>query len=130
MRKVKLASAFLIGMMIMACDSNETDECTEVRSASIVAVEGPDEGQVNEPQVFDVDFAVINGCGGFQEFKENTDGNTITIEVFAIYQGCVCTQDVPIREVDYSFTPSSQGTYTLKFKSGESTFIEKQLTIN
>ena len=48
-------------------------------------------------------FSVNNGCGGFKKFITCENGNTRTIEVEAIYEGCICTDNVPTIEVEYRF---------------------------
>ncbi|MEE3225346.1 MAG: hypothetical protein VX253_05430, partial [Bacteroidota bacterium] len=62
---------------------------------------------------------------------ETEDGNVITIEVEAIYDTCsMCTMDIPTRTATYTFQAETEGSYTLKFKSSETEFITKTITVN
>jgi hypothetical protein len=51
------------------------------------------------------------------------------IEVMAKYEGCICTQDAPIRTVNYEFLTKIPGDYELRFKSSEIDFITINLLI-
>ncbi|MDR6967785.1 hypothetical protein J2X31_001797 [Flavobacterium arsenatis] len=78
--------------------------------------------------LYKVNFFVGNGCGGFGSFEETVDGNTITIKLIAKFEGCICTEAIEQRDAVYSFIPPASGTYTLKFKDSENTFITKMVT--
>jgi len=84
---------------------------------------------INKPVQVEVQFGVSNGCGQFGKFLESSNGNTRTIEVEAKYIGCICTQDIPIRNTQYEFLTSEPGVYRLMFKSGKSNFIEIDIEI-
>ena len=60
----------------------------------------------------------MNGCGEFGRFIESGNGLTKSIEIEAKYEGLICTQDLPIRQTIYEFTPNSSGVYVFRFKSG------------
>lgn len=126
-------SAFIV----FSCDSisETTDEtnsenCIEIRSAYVSEVNGEKQVEAGNTLNLTVSFLVGNGCGQFNEFKETTTGKTINIEVEAIYEGCICTMDIPTRTATYTFNPSEKGSYTLKFKSSDTDYIERTITVN
>ena len=84
---------------------------------------GANTALVNQEVVLTVSFGCFNGCGQFGNFEETTTGNTSTINVNAKYEGCICTQDAPIRTTLYKFKKSQTGTYELKFWQGASSYL-------
>ncbi|EGV42836.1 hypothetical protein BZARG_3032 [Bizionia argentinensis JUB59] len=118
--------------IIMSCTDNDDreDECITNKTEYITSVNSPKTGIVNETINIEVNFGVSNGCGGFGKFIETQNGNNKTIEVEAKYEGCICTQDAPIRTVNYEFIANSVGDYELNFKSSSTEFITVNLTIN
>lgn len=62
--------------------------------------------------LFNVAFRVTNGCGQFYSFEQTT----ATIQLIAKYEGCICTENTPLRKIAYTFNPTVPSTYTLKFK--------------
>jgi hypothetical protein len=71
----------------------------------------------------DVLFQVSSGCGQFNKFIQKSEGNTRIIKVQAVYKGCICTMDMPIRTVTYKFKEKTPGTYYLKFLSEENKYL-------
>ncbi len=132
--KVPMKNRFHLILLILisgfyACNSDDSDECVENRRAYVTEIDAPESAQINEPVLINVNFGVSNGCGQFGKFIEQFEGNVITIEVEARYSGCMCTQDAPIRNTPYEFVTDEPGLYTLKFKSGAETFIEKDIEV-
>ena len=135
---MKIKTLFLIfsAFIVFSCDSvsktpeEESEECTKIGIAYISEVSGEQAIEAGNTLDLTISFPVMNGCGQFNEFKETVSGKTITIEVEAIYEGCICTMDIPIRTTTYAFNPSEKGNYTLKFKSSETDYIEKNITVN
>lgn len=70
-----------------------------------------------------ISFPVNSGCGQFNKFIQKSDGNTRIIKVQAVYKGCMCTMDVPVRTANYTFNEKKSGTYYLKFLSGENQYL-------
>lgn len=111
-------------------DKGQDDKCIENVLASVTAVNAPSTAMVNETINIEVSFQVFNGCGQFGRFIETQNGNSRTIEVEARYEGCICTQDAPIRKVNYEFVPKNAGNYELNFKSVQSSSITVDITVN
>ncbi len=132
----KIFRIIFISMMIfglsISCnnDDDKDEECISNQTEYITSVVSPNTGNVNQIMNIEVKFGVINGCGGLGKFIETNNGNTRTIEVEAKYEGCICTDDMPIRTVNYEFIPTNSGDYELKFKSSPTEFITVNLTIN
>ena len=120
----------LLMLLFMSCNSNDdnADNCIEFHSADIETVI-PSPVADATGYFFDVGFRVMNGCGQFSKFKVTTEENTTTIEVIAVYKGCICTQDAPVRQKMYHFTQTVPGSYTLKFKRLDGTFIMQTVVV-
>lgn len=122
------ASLFIL---LTSCDIGDNDDvCIFRQGAFVTAIDTPLTAMVNQQVTVEVSFPVINGCGVFNKFIETTDGNTITIAVEALYDGCVCTADVPTRVTTYSFTPTTAGNFELKFRSSNNNFIVANIMVN
>ena len=78
---------------------------------------------------FEVGFRVLNGCGEFSSFEQTTLGNVTIIEVIAKYEGCICTQDIPLRQTVYTFNQNIPGTYILKFKMADDNYITQTVAV-
>lgn len=121
----------LLFILLNSCDIGDNDDvCIYTQGAFVTAIDAPLTAMVNQPVDVEVSFPVVNGCGVFNRFIETTDGNTITIAIEAIYEGCVCTADVPTRVTTYRFTPSVPGNYELKFRSSNNSFIVATIMVN
>lgn len=128
---MKYLNYILISFTLLVSCNNEgnNDDCIEYETAYVTSVNSPVSGSVNETINIDLNFNVKNGCGNFHNFIETDDGNTKTIEIIAKYEGCPCIQAIIPKTVIYEFEAQNAGTYTLKFKSNETDFIEAILTI-
>lgn len=111
-------------------DQEKEGECISNKIEYVTSVNSPSTGSVNETITIEVSFQVFNGCGGFGKFIENQNNTTKNIEIEAKYQGCICTQDLPIRTTNYKFIPTRTGNYKLNFRSSPTEFITVNLAIN
>ncbi|MFT5963455.1 MAG: hypothetical protein ACI9L6_000157 [Flavobacterium sp.] len=126
-----LTTLIIISSLTISCESDDQNkECIEYDIGYVTSVNSPTTGTVNETIKIEVNFRVINGCGGFEKFIETQSGNSKTIEVEAKYEGCVCTQALEIRRVNYDFKTAKSGDYQLNFKSSPTEFITANITIN
>jgi hypothetical protein len=116
---------------MFSCDDDtpKEEECISTKTEYFTSVNSPNSGVVNETVDIELKFPVYNGCGEFNEFIETINGNTINIEVEAIYTGCICTTDAPIRTIIYQFLTDTPGTYELYFKSSPTDVITISLNI-
>lgn len=131
MKTFILKSTLLLTLLISGCDvSNDDDECIVIRNEFITTVTAPATAAVNQTTNIEVTFQAGNGCGQFRRFIENSTGLTTQVTLEAIYDGCVCTADAPIRTVNYPFTPNTAGTYELNFRSGTTSFITATIVVN
>lgn len=111
-------------LVLFGCNKTQGDkECLSYAKAPVTKVEGPQTGLVNQDINLTVSFSCFNGCGQFGNFDQTSNGNTTTIQVNAKYEGCICTQDVPIRQSIYKFKATQAGTYYLKFFQTENTYL-------
>jgi hypothetical protein len=101
------------------CNKKTTSEqnCIKYADAYVTEV------QKTATNTLSVSFPVNSGCGQFHKFTEARTGNTRIIKVQAVYKGCMCTMDVPIRTTTYTFNEKTPGTYYLKFLSEENKYI-------
>ena len=113
----------------ISCSENDNNDCIENKLAFVTSVNSPSSGVINEIVNVEVNFQVNNGCGEFGKFIETKNGKVIIIEVNARYEGCICTDNLPIRTVNYEFKTEISGDYELRFKSTKTDFITVNLMI-
>lgn len=121
MNKIKAAHLLILTLITInttSCSSADDLQSPYYEKVYAISVEAPSEGSVGETIEIAVEFRVMNGCGEFRRFVENGNGLTRTIEIEAKYEGLICTQDLPIRQTTYEFTPNSPGEYVFSFKAG------------
>jgi hypothetical protein len=103
--------------------------CNSLTLAPVTKVEGPKTAAINQTIALTVYFGCFNGCGNFGNYEQTVNGNTTTINVIAKYQGCICTQDAPVRQSIYNFSAPQTGTYYLKFFQATNTYITDTITV-
>ena len=127
----KILTCFVFSIIILlSCNkTQDNDQCLSYIKASIIKVEGPNKGTVNQEINFTVSFGCSNGCGQFGNFEQTSDNDTTTINVIAKYEGCNCTLDAPIRQTIYKFKATQTGTYYLKFWQTDKSYLLDSLII-
>jgi hypothetical protein len=110
-------------------DQEKEGECVSNKIEFVTSVNSPSTGSVNETINIEVSFRVFNGCGGFGKFIETQNNNIKNIQIEAKYEGCICTDDIPIRTTNYKFIPTRTGNYKLNFRSSPTEFITIDLVI-
>lgn len=127
MKKLFLALVSFALLTSCGSDDNGSENCLSYSEAYVDSVE-PIENADAVGFLYKVKFIVMNGCGGFGSFDEII-GDSTTVKVIAKYEGCVCTEALEIKEAVYSFNPTAPGTYTLRFRTSEDTFITETVTV-
>lgn len=128
MKNIFLALISFVLLVSCGNDDNGSDNCLSYSEAYVDTVE-PIENADAVGFLYKVNFVVMNGCGGFGSFEETVAGNIVTVNVIAKYEGCICTEALELKEGVYSFNPTSPGTYTLRFRNSEDTFITETVTV-
>jgi hypothetical protein len=133
MNKKYLTQLFVLFSLIItliSCNKKTEDTtCLSFTKAPVIKIEGANSALVNEEIILTVSFGCFNGCGQFGNIEEAITGNSTTITVNAKYQGCICTQDAPIRQTTYKFKKSKTGTYDLKFLQTENTYLTHTIIV-
>lgn len=122
-------SLLLVTLISCNSDNFSNEPCIEFKPAGIETVLEKSNADASG-FLFDVEFGVDNACGQFDSFNQTTNGTTTTIQVIAKYEGCVCTQETPLRHAVYFFSKSTPGTYILKFKMKNNSFIAHTVIVN
>lgn len=122
----------ILGLLLglMGCKkSNDGKNCIGEFNSPVTKVEGATIAAVNQEIILTISFTCNNGCGKFGNFIESTSGNSTSIIVNAIYEGCICTQDIPTIKVLYKFKKSQRGTYDLNFKQENNFFLNHTIVV-
>ena len=121
--------SFLV-LFLVGCnnDDDTVANCIEFNPAAVETVVENTTADAAS-YTFEVGFRVLNGCGEFSSFEQTTLGNVTIIEVIAKYEGCICTQDIPLRQTVYTFNQNIPGTYILKFKMADDNYITQTVAV-
>ena len=124
-------SGISLSMLVsLNCTKKENNsKCLSYEIGPVTNVGGPATGFVNQDIFLLISFGCYNGCGQFGYFEQSFNGNTAIINVIAKYQGCICTQDTPIRQTIYKFRAAQPGTYYLKFLKTTGNYLIDTITI-
>ncbi|GAA3912041.1 hypothetical protein GCM10022209_00230 [Chitinophaga oryziterrae] len=116
---MKFKVLILLAVAFAGCSRKASTDQNCIKYADVYVTE-VQKTATNNPSV---SFQVNSGCGQFNKFIQKSEGNTRIIKVQAVYKGCMCTMDMPIRTTTYTFTEKTPGTYYLKFLSEENKYI-------
>ena len=126
---MKQFSLSLLTLLLLSCQTDGEGECVTYGQASTVGIEGPTTGRLDEVLPLVVSFSVNSGCGQFDRFTETGTGTARTVQVQALYAGCVCTTNVPIRQTTYTFKAAQPGVYEVKFWKSDTDFVTHTVTV-
>ena len=126
----QLAFFFSLIITLFGCNKKHEDSsCFSFTKAPVTKIEGANSALVNQEIILTISFGCFNGCGQFGNFEEVNSGNATKITVNAKYEGCICTQDAPIRQTTYKFKKSQTGTFDLKFLQTENTYLTHTIIV-
>ena len=132
--KNKSISALLILLFsiitLLGCTKkNDQTKCIGFTKAPVTKIEGSNVALVNQEIDLTISFQCYDGCGQFGNFINAITGNETIITVNAKYEGCICTQDFPIRSTIYKIKKSQKGTFNLRFFQTENTFLTHTIVV-
>ncbi len=126
MKKIAVALIVILG----GCSKQEEEnKCISYIQAHVVKVEGNKTGVINQEMELSVYFGCFNGCGSFEKTESTLIGDTTFVKVIAVYSGCICTQDAPIRTGIFKYKSSKKGTHYLKFIKTGGSYLSDTLYI-
>ena len=121
---------FSLALLLISCKKNkENSNCLSYTNAAVTNIAGPNAALVNQEIVLAISFQCTNGCGQFGSFEENSVGNIIQVTVKAKYEGCICTQDLPIRTSQYKFKKSQPGSFELRFLQSNNSYLSHTVVV-
>ena len=115
-------------LFLVSCSLNDEPKCTQNLITDIETVLLKPNAD-STSYLFDIGFRVVDSCGDFGSFEETIEGNVITVKLIAKYAGCDCIQGDQIRNTVYNFNTTSPGTYVLKFKAADDTYITQTVEV-
>ena len=119
----------LFTSLIISCNKNNDSEITLLHW-TVIKVEGPATGNVNQPVALTVYWPYGSGsCDVLDKFEETKEGNIIYIKAYGHIKGGVCTADAGIKTKIYNFLSASAGTFELRFVNSDNTFISHIIVI-
>ncbi len=119
----------IITFLVGCSKKNDTDKCISIVSAPVTKIDGATTATLNQEIILTVSISCNNGCGQFKNYTEVVANNTSTIQVNTIYEGCICTQDLPTRQFQYNFKKSQAGTYSLRFLQTNNIYLTHTIIV-
>ena len=121
--------SLLVVSLISCTKTSNEPPCISFKRGPVTKIDGATSASVNQEILLTVDFTCFNGCGQFSNFEETVNGNETKIIINAKYEGCICTEDLPTRQVKYRFRKSQVGTYTLMFLQSDNIYLTHTITV-
>ena len=115
-----------------SCDVGATDSstCPQVIGLGTTAVTGATTAAVNETIALNVTYTK-SSCATFSSFYEINEGENKIITVNVQVDSCACTSEETVNETKiYNFKRTAAGTYVLKFRVTNSTFITHTIVVS
>lgn len=133
MNTILKSSAFALVTLLglASCNREEASEyITEVAKLKVDSVVTlQDTITVNSTQTLRTYFTLQQSCEGLYNIDYQSESGLIRNITPYKYKTNVACGDSIVGHSDISFTPKETGTYTLKFYSGENTWITKNIVV-
>lgn len=134
MKSIKISILLLIfGTTMSSCSLNNDEDCYEITGTDIRSVAAePVTTTVNVPINLLVTYSVYKDCDSFYVFYEEVFEGATYITANIRYDGCNCNviETGAARTENYKFVASTPGTYLLRFKTTNTTFIERAIVVS
>lgn len=136
-RFLLFSTALFLSIFLSGCDigSSSSQTCTASGiGTAATAVTGEEGGTttiaVGASATFDVSFKIPNQCYSFDRFyQQNIDAAERQITVNTKYDGCNCQDQESTLTQTYTFTPTTSGTYVLKFKKSNTDYFVRNVVV-
>lgn len=122
--KYFLPSLLLIFLLSSCISDDRVNNCYEISGTPTTSVDGPTETTLGVPITLQVTYTVMNNCDSFYLFFEEEMFGAKYYTVNVRYDGCNCEQQNFSRTTPFEFVPQAVGTFALRFKTTNSTFVE------
>lgn len=122
----------LLGLSVLfSCNREETSEyITEIAQLKVDSVLVPqDTIAIHSTQMLRTYFTLQQGCEGLYNIDYQSENGLIRNITPYKYKTNIACGSAAAGHSDISFTPKEAGTYTLKFYSGENTWITKNIVV-
>jgi hypothetical protein len=132
MKTLKIVFSVLFISLLSSCNLNDDQECFEITGTDIRSVaEEPVTTTVNVPIDIPVTYSVYKDCDTFYVFHEEIFEGVTFITANVRYDGCNCNviEAGAGRIESYRFVATTPGTYILRFKTTNTTFIERAIVV-
>lgn len=128
----KLFSLFLFPLLLVACSSDEDNDCTFYDYAIIDNIEQETlTVRVRQDLPITFDITIPNSCGEYKRLNVDKNGFVWQIDAVAFFEGCDCddvSYTVPYPG-NFIFRAEEIGTYSLRFNNYEGQMIQKNIVV-
>ena len=132
MRLKSILFILLAAVTFSSCDisGNDAHSCPQIIGIGTTAVTGPATAAVNETIVLNVAYQ-RSSCATFSDFYEVNEIDAKIITVNVQVDPCACTSEETVNESkNYNFKRATAGTYVLKFKKTNTTFVTYTIVVS
>ncbi len=120
-----------LGAVIGSCQKDKKPTEYTYSPAPVLSTEGVNSTTHGIDLHLQVYFQVNNGCGQFDEFVvEEKNADTTLVYVQAKYpKDAMCTDNLPVLNTRYTFTPKKIGVHYLKFRGRDGAFVTDTIIV-
>ena len=122
----------LFPALLVACSSDEDNNCTYYDYATITNIEHEElTVRVRQDLPLTFDIRIASDCGEFSRLNVEKDDFVWHIDAVAFFEGCECDEQSYTISYpdDFIFRAEEIGTYTLIFNNYEGQTIQKVITV-
>ena len=123
-------NSILILFIIISCKKSSSDSPLPGQW-NMSRVEGVTTGIINQTISLNVYYPTSSGCDILDRFEQNTQGKIISVRAFGHTEiSNFCTQAAVEKSTILDFTPTSTGSYELRFIQRDNSYFTYNLIIN
>lgn len=128
--RTNLFNSILILFIIVSCKKSNSDSPLPGQW-NLSRVEGVTTGIINQTISLSVFYPTSSGCDVLDRFEQDSQGKIISIRAFGHTEtSSFCTQVAIEKSAILDFTPTSTGSYELRFIQRDNSYFTYNLTIN
>lgn len=118
---------FIILLAFISCSKEK--RCDTEKESVVNSIDAPLEGIINQNTHIETRIT-LSGCMSFKQFKVTGSEKDRTIVPVVNIDNCsICPAVIQEFSAMYTFIPKEKGIYTLRFKSGENTYLQTSIQI-
>jgi hypothetical protein len=127
--KINYVLLLSIKIFIVASACNIEGDCYNHLEVPVVKIDMPDSALIDTDVNIDITYVIYNNCSKYATVKEYSEADTLSLHVFATYEGCDCPDVKPDSIVSLTFSSKAPRQYFFRALKYDGSILQDTLTI-